>query len=316
MRTLISIIGVLAVFAGAAEAQPNSSTELAESRGYTEAAKALLESLHPFDVSVSVEQSIDLGEIIIPESIAKWRMQLDKTSQQCFYAVDVRTIKFDDAVEGRLDNWKSESFVKTIRGKQVTEMRLDKSVKRRSQESFEVGLINERVPDLTSIMHVEIVWAVNNPASAREKILRIYALAGRVISRQVFTDEGPGIDVQAVIEDDKAKEVHRWTYAADTFEPRSYQILQSPAGSSNSHSIYRQTLKWKDDANYGRVPVEARVVEPTMMVLGSKDAGSKKRIECRRYTDITFVWKRHGGKNMEDWGTKQISIQDFDGLFE
>lgn len=318
MRLCVIVVAILSFNTVTAWGQPNPklSAQLAEARGHIEAAGALLESMHPYDVVVSIEQSIDVDELIIPATKSKWRVRVNKDESTCLYAVDNRYISFDDAFAGRLDNWSSHSFLKEIEGKAVAETGLDRATQRRRVKEFGQGLITEMIPDVPQCLHGQFLSGAANPSTFKEKIPRIYSMADECVVREAVFDDDPVVDVQVILKDQRVTEVHRWLYSADTLEPRLHQILQSPAGSPTTNSLYRHTLKWTDDENYGRVPVVSRAVENVRMILKEKDGGTK-RIKCKRYTDIKFTWKKVDEKKLKVVDANgHMSVEKFESLFK
>jgi len=52
------------------------------------------------------------------------------------------------------------------------------------------------------------------------------------------------------------------------------------------------------------------------MFLRSKE-GKDKALKCKRYTDITFRWKKHGDANVDTWVKRPVlTIREFDELFQ
>ena len=284
-------------------------------RGQTDAAIALLESLYPYDVIVTIEETIDVGDRIIPSATRKWRLRMNLDEEICLFAVDARSISFEDAMADRHDNWTSRSSFVEIKGKSVTSMRVKHPVQRRETAYFQAGVISERIPDLPQCVHVDILSAAANTGRQKEYIPRIFSMAEEFIVQEGIRDEDPVVDVKAVIVSRGIEEVHRWVYSVGTLEPKVYQILQSPIGSPAVKSLYRHNLEWADDENYGRVPVAAQVVQSVSMRMQEND-GETKRLKCERHSNITFVWKKYGKTDEVLDSNGQMLAPKLESLFE
>jgi hypothetical protein len=164
--------------------------------------------------------------------------------KKCLYAIDSRRISFEDAMAGRLDRWTSQSFVKRIDSKFVTELRANQPSQRRKVVDFDSALATERFSDLLLCLHVEILSSLASPETAKEMVQRIYSLADKFIVRSSTRDGEDVVDVQAIIEDARMRETHRWIHAAETLVPTVYEITQAPASRNTARSIYRHSLEW------------------------------------------------------------------------
>ncbi len=288
-----------------------AADEKAEALSYMDAAKTLMAERGPYDVSLHLEESMEMEKAILPLTISEWRIRLDEENEFLFFAFHQRSLTVNQAMGGQLDNWAADVGVIQIRGGEVSHHRLGSRTAKRKHPDFRRAIDNERYPRLDSLglgMFNRTVW---EPPDTNEMVDRVFAKASSVEVRPSRNDAGDWIDVRAVLSDERLHEIHLWKFSPVSFVPVAYEIQkQSVASPELKRRIFAQEIQWKQDPTRGNVPVAINISAAARVQIKSSPP---VHVKTRKFTDIKIVWNDFGSSRDNDQFVQdEFSLLDID----
>ncbi len=274
-----------------------------EAISYFEASKVLMHEKQPYDVTVTIEESVLFNDVLVPAVVTDWRIRRDESSEFIFFAYTERRISMTEALKGQMDNWAGSAGVLLIDGGETTHHMLNQGVSKRKRPDFLSLTKVERFPRFENFglgMFGRTVW---NPSNIDQMVMRVLARASTLEVTPTRRDGEELMRVQAVLKDDRLEETHIWLFSSLGIAPVHYSIYQKGNLQSERTEIFEQSIEWEEHDSYGNVPVtvtnsadaRVRIVENQTASEGNKESSQKvKFFDGKRFKDVRLVWHDFG----------------------
>ncbi len=277
-----------------------------EAMSYFEASRALMLGIQPHDVTVKIEESVLIDEVVVPTEIREWRIRRDDSGKFLFFTGSERRIPITDSLNGQMDRWVSAARVLLIQEGDVSNHLLSRGVAKRDYPSFDAACDVEKFPRLESFGLHEFARTVWDPSDADDTVLRVLTRASSLTVTPDLEGEQEQVNVKAVLIDDRLEETIYWKFTSLGIAPVHYSVYQQGfLPTQRKQKIFEQDIQWKNHDLYGKVPVTVTIAFDARIRIQDKASDEEnesgppktKFIYTQKYKDVRMIWNDFGASS-------------------